>query len=75
MHKHLTATVRGRDYYAVSFHEERGRKWHLTSVFLSRKFYGHRSLVVFSPWGCKESDMIDATEHALEGSSVAAHKI
>ena len=37
------------------------RKWQLTSVFLPGKFYGQRSLVGYSPWGCKE---LDTTEHA-----------
>ena len=26
-------------------------------VFLPGKFHGERSLVDYSPWGCKESDM------------------
>ena len=29
------------------------RKWQLTSVFLSGKPDGHRSLAGYSPWGCK----------------------
>ena len=32
------------------------RKWQPTSVFLPGKSYGQRSLVDYSPWGCKESD-------------------
>ena len=31
-----------------------------TPVFLPGKFHGQRSLVGYSPWGCKESD---TTEH------------
>ena len=38
------------------------RKWQPTPVFLSGKFRGQRSLVGYSPWGPKESDM---TEHIL----------
>ena len=30
-------------------------------VFLPGKFHGQRSLVGCSPWGCKESDMIEYT--------------
>ena len=37
------------------------RKWQSTPVFLPGKFHGKRSLVGYSPWGCKETDM---TEHA-----------
>ena len=32
------------------------RKWQLTPGFLPGKFHGQRSLVGFSPWGCKEWD-------------------
>ena len=32
------------------------RKWQPTPVFLPGKFHGQRSLVVYSPWGRKESD-------------------
>ena len=31
-----------------------------TSIFLSVKLYGQRSLADYSPWGCTESEM---TEH------------
>ena len=34
-----------------------------TPVFLLGKFHGQRSLEGYSPWGCKESDMAEATEH------------
>ena len=32
------------------------RKWHPTPVFLPGKSHGQRSLVGYSPWGCKELD-------------------
>ena len=32
------------------------RKWLPVSVFLPGKSIGQRSLVGYSPWGCKESD-------------------
>ena len=32
------------------------RKWKPTLVFLPGKFQGQRSLMSYSPWGCKESD-------------------
>ena len=32
------------------------RKWQPTPVFLPGKFHRQRSLVGYSPWGCKESD-------------------
>ena len=47
------------------------RKWQPTLVFLPGKFYGQRSLVSYSPWGCKR------VRHDLEmkqqSSSKAAH--
>jgi len=38
-----------------------GRKWQPTPVFLPGKSHGQRSMVDYSPWGCKESDMTDHT--------------
>ena len=35
------------------------RKWHLTPIFLPRKFHRQRSLVGQSPGGCKELDMTE----------------
>jgi len=32
------------------------RKWQTTPVFLPGKSHGQRSLVAYSPWGCKELD-------------------
>ena len=32
------------------------RKWLTTPVFLPGKSHGHKSLVSYSPWGCKELD-------------------
>ena len=35
------------------------RKWHPPPVFLPGEFHGQRRLVGYSPWGCKELDMIE----------------
>ena len=35
------------------------RKWQPIPVFFPGEFHGHWSLVGYSPWGCKESDMIE----------------
>ena len=35
------------------------RKWQSTPVLLPGKFHGQRSLVGYSPWGCKESGMTE----------------
>ena len=32
------------------------REWQPTPVFLPGEYHGQRSLVGYSPWGCKESD-------------------
>ena len=34
----------------------RRRKWQPTPVILPGESHGQRSLAVYSPWGCKESD-------------------
>ena len=40
-------------------------KWagHPTPVFLPGESFGQRSLAGYSPWGCRESDTTEATEH------------
>ena len=35
------------------------RKWQPTPVLLPGKFHAQRSLVGYSPWGCKKSDMTE----------------
>ena len=37
------------------------RKWQPTPVLLPGEFHGRRSLVGYSPWGRKESDITEAT--------------
>ena len=39
-----------------SIRQDSRRKWQPTPVLLPGKFHGQRSLVGYSPWGCKESD-------------------
>ena len=38
-------------------------KWQLTLVFLSGESHGQRSLLGYSPWGLRELDMTEVTEH------------
>ena len=38
-------------------------KWQPTPVFLPGESHGQKSLVGYSPWDCKESDMTKVTEH------------
>ena len=40
-----------------------GEEMATTPVFLPGKFHGQRSLVGYSPWACKESDMTGARAH------------
>jgi len=35
------------------------KEWLATPVFLSGEFHGHRSLVGYRSWGCKELDMTE----------------
>ena len=35
----------------------------LTPVLLPGEFHGQRSLVAYSPWGCKESDTTERLTH------------
>ena len=56
------------------------RVWQPTPVLLPEKFHGQKSLVGCGPWGLKELDMTEATEHTFFISLaywvlVAAHSI
>ena len=37
------------------------RAWQCTPVFLPGESHGQRSLIGYSPWGCKDLDMTEAT--------------
>ena len=39
------------------------RAWQPAPVFLLGESQGQRSLVGYSPWGCKESDMTERLTH------------
>ena len=45
-------------------YDPRRRKWQLSPVFLPGESHGQRRLVGYGPWGGKELDMTEATEHA-----------
>ena len=40
------------------------RKGQPTPIFLPEKFHGQQSLMVYSPYRLKESDMTEATDHS-----------
>ncbi|CAI9169407.1 unnamed protein product [Rangifer tarandus platyrhynchus] len=42
------------------------RKWQPAPVFLPGKSHGQRSLVGYSPWGCRGSDMTVHLQHFPE---------
>ena len=46
--------------------EWRRSEWQPTPVFLPGESHGQRSLVGYSPQGCKELDMTEATLHMSE---------
>ena len=41
---------------SLGWEDPRRKKWQPTPVILPGKFHGLRSLVGYSPWGCKEPD-------------------
>ena len=43
--------------------DPRRREWQPTPVFLPRESHGQRSLVEYSPWGCKELDTTEQPTH------------
>ena len=46
------------------------RNWQSTLVFLPGKLHGQRSLVGYSPWGCKELDTTERLNNNKANSSV-----
>ena len=44
----------------LGWEDPQSRQWKPTPVFLPGKSHGQKSLVGYSPWGCKE---LDTTEH------------
>ena len=48
---------------SLSLEDPWRRKWQPTPVFLLGESHGERSLAGYSPWGRKESDVTEATEH------------
>ena len=46
------------------------REWLPTPVFLPGEFHGQRSLVGYSPWDCKESDMTEGLTLSLFSSNM-----
>ena len=54
----------------VLFYNYNCQKQQPTPVCLSGKFHGQRSLVGYSPWGCKE---LDSTKHARAHVGVYTH--
>ena len=53
------------------------RKWQSTPVFLPGKSHGQRSLVGYSPWGCKESETTEqlSTSHTTSYRHVDSHTV
>ena len=46
------------------------KKWQPTAGFLPGKSHGQRSLVGYSPWGCKESDTTERLHFSLHLSCI-----
>ena len=46
------------------------REWQPTPVFLPGESHGQRSLVGYSPWGRKESDMNERLTHIYYESNI-----
>ena len=60
MPKNAQASAQLHSSYTISWR----RKWQPTTVFLPGKSHGRRSLVVYSPWGHKESDMSEVLHYS-----------
>ena len=50
------------------------REWQPIPIFLPGESHGERSLVGYSPWGHKESDKAEVTQHThIMGKDMATH--
>ena len=49
------------------------RQWLPTPILLAGEFHGQRSLVGYSTWGCKESDMTELFNH-MKSLTPLSHK-
>ena len=58
MVKNLSA-MRETWVQSLGWEDPRRRKWQPTLVLLHGKSHGSRSLVGYSPWGCKELEMTE----------------
>jgi len=47
------------------------KEWQPTPLFLPGEFHGQRSLVGYSPWGCKESDITERLTFTFSAAPVA----
>ena len=47
--------------FKLNYRPLRRRQWHPTPVLLPGKSHEQKSLVGYSPWGCKESDTAEQT--------------
>ena len=47
------------------------RKWHPTPVFLPGESHGRRSLVGYSPWGCKQPDATERLHFHFTYSNIS----
>ena len=61
--KESTCTA-GEAVRSLGWEDPWRRKWQCTPVFLPGKSHGQRSLAGYSPWGHKDWDVTEATEHA-----------
>ena len=59
--KHLPATQETQ-VWSLGQEDPLEKEWQSTPVFLPGEFHGQRSLVGYSPWGCKE---LNTTEQLI----------
>ena len=64
-----------QEIQAQSLHREDALEEEMAthSSILARRIHGQRSLVGYSPWGHKESDMTEATEHTAANIQMHVH--
>ena len=70
-HKELYTTKQLHFTHFILYHWR--RKWQPTPVFLPGEPHGQRSLAGHGPWGCRELDTTEVTEHEQTHTHTHTH--
>ena len=62
--------MRERQFQSLGQEAPLEKRMVITLIFLPGEFQGQRSLVGYSPWGCRESDTTEPLTHSTPNSKL-----